>query len=70
MESLESIVMANTPVEAGRFIVILGGRNDCHTDGYLQTEGQVPEEDWLTGSSLENDRGSSVFLHGPWTGTG
>jgi mono/diheme cytochrome c family protein len=51
-------VMANTPVEAGRYIVILGGCNDCHTDGYLQTEGQVPEEEWLTGSSLG--------WRGPW----
>jgi len=54
----EPHIQASTPVEAGRYIVILGGCNDCHTDGYMATEGQVPEEDWLTGSSLG--------WRGPW----
>jgi hypothetical protein len=45
-------------VEAGRYLVIVGGCNDCHTEHYLQTEGDVPEDLWLTGSALG--------WRGPW----
>lgn len=45
-------VTERSDVERGRYLVIVGGCNDCHTDGYLQTEGNVPEEEWLLGSSL------------------
>lgn len=51
-------VVAGSDVEAGRYLVIVGGCNDCHTAGYLQTEGNVPEADWLTGSPLG--------WRGPW----
>ncbi len=51
-------VVANNAEEAGRYLAIVGGCNDCHTEGYLQTEGDVPEEEWLTGSSLG--------WRGPW----
>lgn len=46
------------PAEAGRYLVVIGGCNDCHTDGYLMTEGKVPEEDWLAGSP--------IGWQGPW----
>lgn len=58
MESMSPHVMAASPVEAGRYLVIAGGCNDCHTDGYLQTEGNVPEDQWLMGSPLG--------WRGPW----
>lgn len=45
-------------IEAGRYLAIIGGCNDCHTAGYLQTEGDVPEDQWLTGSP--------VGWRGPW----
>jgi mono/diheme cytochrome c family protein len=51
-------VMAVNQVEAGRYLAIVGGCNDCHTEGYLQSEGKIPEEDWLAGSSLG--------WQGPW----
>ncbi len=51
-------IMASNPVDAGRYLAIVGGCNDCHTEGYLQNEGQVPEEDWLAGSALG--------WRGPW----
>ena len=53
-----SHVVSASPVEAGRYLAIVGGCNDCHTAGYLQTEGDVPEGQWLTGSS--------VGWRGPW----
>ncbi len=56
--SAEPHVVANTPVEAGRYLVIIGGCNDCHTEGFLQTEGDVPEEEWLAGSAMG--------WRGPW----
>lgn len=51
-------VAADSPVSAGRYLVVIAGCNDCHTDGYLESEGQVPEVDWLTGSS--------IGWRGPW----
>ena len=51
-------VVAANQIEAGRYIAIIGGCNDCHTEGYLQTEGKVPEEDWFAGSKLG--------WQGPW----
>lgn len=42
----------------GRYLVQIGGCNDCHTPGYLVTEGKVDEAEWLTGSPLG--------WRGPW----
>lgn len=36
-------------IEEGRYLVKIGGCNDCHTAGYLMREGQVPEAQWLLG---------------------
>lgn len=51
-------VAATNMEEAGRYIAVLGGCNDCHTEGYLASGGTVPEEEWLTGSA--------VGFRGPW----
>lgn len=51
-------VAAANPVEAGRYFVTVAGCNDCHTKGYLQKQGDVPEQDWLTGNP--------VGWRGPW----
>jgi mono/diheme cytochrome c family protein len=45
-------------VAQGRYLAMMSGCNDCHTHGYLQLEGKVPEPDWLTGES--------VGWYGPW----
>lgn len=45
-------------IEHGRYLLIAGGCNDCHTPGYMQMEGKVPETVWLTGSP--------VGFQGPW----
>ena len=44
-------------VEAGRYLIIISGCNDCHTDGFMQNH-DIPESDWLTGSALG--------WQGPW----
>ena len=57
-ETSEPFVKAKSEIEAGRYLITVGGCNDCHTDGYLQTEGKIPEKNWLTGSK--------IGWRGPW----
>ena len=45
-------------LERGRYLVIIGGCNDCHTAGYAQAAGNIPESEILTGSP--------VGFSGPW----
>jgi mono/diheme cytochrome c family protein len=44
-------------VERGRYMVLTGHCNNCHTAGYAQKEGAVPEKDWLRGSGAQGWRG-------------
>lgn len=39
-------------LERGRYLVVIGGCNDCHTPGYAPSAGKVPEKDWLVGDRL------------------
>lgn len=45
-------------VARGRYLVTIGGCNDCHTAGYLQNDAKVPESQWLLGQP--------VGYQGPW----
>jgi len=45
-------------VKRGRYLVMIGGCNDCHTAGYAPSGGKVPEKEWLLGDALG--------WHGPW----
>jgi len=47
----------NAP-EHGRYLVVAGGCNDCHTPGYPEAAGKIPPEKWLTGNA--------VGFQGPW----
>jgi len=38
--------------ERGRYLVKIAGCNDCHTPGYADAGGKIPERDWLTGDSM------------------
>src|ERR1700704_3322615 len=44
-------------VERGRYMVLTGHCNNCHTAGYAQKEGNVPETEWLLGSGPQGWRG-------------
>jgi mono/diheme cytochrome c family protein len=46
-------------IEHGRYLLTIMGCNDCHTPGYLISEGQVPETLWLVGST-------DMGWRGPW----
>ena len=45
-------------IERGRYLVTIGGCNDCHTPGYASMDGQVDETLWLTGDAFG--------WRGPW----
>lgn len=45
-------------IERGRYLVSIAGCNDCHTPGYPQAGGKVPEKQWLVGDQLG--------WRGPW----
>lgn len=45
-------------LERGRFLVQVGGCNDCHTPGYAESDGKTPQGEWLVGSP--------VGFSGPW----
>ena len=49
---------ASKSLDHGRYLVKIAGCNDCHTSGYAQTGGRVPEKQWLTGTQ--------VGWRGPW----
>jgi mono/diheme cytochrome c family protein len=51
-------VVAASDIEAGRYLVLVGGCNDCHTPNWPETDGGVAEAERLVGS----DRG----FKGPW----
>ena len=44
--------------ERGRYIIKIAGCNDCHTVGYAEAAGKIPEQDWLTGDTMG--------WRGPW----
>jgi len=44
--------------ERGRYLVATSACNDCHTPGYPESGGTVPEAQWLTGNA--------VGFQGPW----
>ena len=45
-------------VTRGRYLVTIGGCNDCHTPGYMEQGPAVPENRWLVGTA--------VGFQGPW----
>lgn len=45
-------------VKRGKYLVQIGGCNDCHTAGYAPSGGKVPESQWLAGDILG--------WRGPW----
>lgn len=45
-------------VERGKYLVQISGCNDCHTEGYIQSEGNVAADRWLAGAQLG--------WRGPW----
>lgn len=58
-DKIEGAISAGeVSVARGRHLIRISGCNDCHTPGYMEKGEQVPESEWLTGSSLG--------WRGPW----
>ncbi len=55
-------VKAESQIDAGRYLVKIGGCNDCHTPGYVEgvmmTGMEMPDTEWL--------KGGDVGFSGPW----
>ena len=49
---------ATDMIGRGRYLIEIGGCNDCHTPGYSQSRGKIGEQQWLLGSD--------VGFAGPW----
>ena len=56
--SANSKGMNDGDVSKGKYLIEVGGCNDCHTSGYAPSGGEVPEEQWLLGDGLG--------FRGPW----
>ncbi|MEK6586726.1 MAG: cytochrome c precursor, partial [Nitrospirota bacterium] len=44
--------------ERARYVIKIAGCNDCHTTGYAEAAGKIPEKDWL--------KGDAMGWRGPW----
>ncbi len=38
--------------DRARYIIKIAGCNDCHTTGYAEAAGKIPEKDWLKGDAM------------------
>src|SRR5258708_12156166 len=54
---LSAQAQGSAQIERGRYMVLTGHCNNCHTIGYAPKEGSVPEKDWLLGSRPPGWRG-------------
>jgi mono/diheme cytochrome c family protein len=41
-----------TDLERGRYLVLVGHCNNCHTAGYTESAGEVPQARWLMGNRV------------------
>jgi len=48
-----------TQISRGRYLLMVGSCNDCHTAGFAASDGKMPEKDWLLG-------GGPLGFRGPW----
>jgi mono/diheme cytochrome c family protein len=46
-------------IERGRYMILTGNCNDCHTADYPPRDGKVAEKEWLLG-------GGALGFRGPW----
>jgi mono/diheme cytochrome c family protein len=43
---------ASGDIERGRYLVVIGHCNNCHTANYTERQGDVPETEWLMGNRV------------------
>jgi hypothetical protein len=54
----KAFVQAASPEEAGRYLFLMGGCNDCHTPGWAESNGKLAVDAWAVGSN--------IGYRGPW----
>lgn len=47
-----SAMASESDIARGKYVVEIGGCNDCHTAGYAPSGGAIPEAQWLLGDSM------------------
>jgi hypothetical protein len=52
--------VASTQLEAGRYLVITDGCNHCHTQGWQQSNGEIPQSKWLLGGHAPGTGGAAT----------
>ncbi len=55
----KSKVVSAKTLARGKYMVLTGHCNNCHTSGYTRNEGNLPEKVWLLGST-------PLGYRGPW----
>lgn len=53
-----ALAASQSDIRYGRYLIATSGCNDCHTAGYMQKDGAIPEANWLTGDA--------IGWQGPW----
>lgn len=53
-----SAAVSDDDIARGRYLIRTSGCNDCHTSGYMEANGDLPEVQWL--------KGDSMGFRGPW----
>jgi len=56
--ALAGTTAARQEIARGRYLVVTGSCNDCHTPNYAEQGGRIPEAEWLTGDT--------IGWQGPW----
>ena len=51
--------VSSTQIERGRYMILTGNCNDCHTIDYPPRDGKVAEKEWFLGSG-------ALGFRGPW----
>jgi mono/diheme cytochrome c family protein len=47
-----SVRAEDSVIARGAYLATIGGCHDCHTPGFAQAAGAIPQSQWLTGSSV------------------
>jgi mono/diheme cytochrome c family protein len=50
--SKPSAAAEDPAIKRGQYLVQIGGCNDCHTPGYAEKAGNLPMDQWLTGTPV------------------
>lgn len=56
--ALQAAPQTTNEQERARFLLVVGGCNDCHSPGYAESGGKLDTAQWLMGSN--------VGFNGPW----